>query len=314
MTVEIRPATAADSPGIRRVFARAFGVEMTAEEWEWKYGRCPDGWFGIVAAAGGEILGSYTGWGMRFLLEGREQLLYSVGDVSTDPSARMLGGKRGIFLRMTEAFYEAVFARGIPFCFGFPGERHRVVSRRLVGTRTLIPIREVHVPCDSFPPSPSGGVAADYVEEEFDGLWEAASRHLEWAAVRDRSRANWRFHARPGRYYRMVWQESAGRMQSWGVLSVAREGALMADYLGREADGGDLRALFAVAAAEARRMGAKTLIFWEPPGGPGSAVIRGLDGERREVGFPLDALSSDHALADRFALGLHLTPALYDMV
>ena len=314
MTVEIRPATAADSPGIRRVFARAFGVEMTAEEWEWKYARCPDGWFGIVAADRGEILGSYTGWGMRFLLGGEERLLYSVGDVSTDPSARMLGGKRGIFLRMTEAFYQEIFARGTPFCFGFPGQRHRVVSRRLVGTRTLIPIREVHVPCDSFASSPDGGVAADYVGEEFDALWEAASRHLEWAAVRDRSRANWRFHARPGRYYRMVWHESAGRMQSWGVLSVAREGALVADYLGREPDGGDLRALFAVAAAEARRMGAKTLIFWETPGGPGSAVIRGLDGERRDVGFPLDALSSDHALADRFALGLHLTPAIYDMV
>jgi hypothetical protein len=314
VTVEIRPATAADSPGIRRLFARAFGAEMTAEEWEWKYVQCPDGWFGIVAADGGDILGSYPGWGMRFLLEGRERLVYSVGDVSTDPSARMLGGKRGIFRRMTEAFYEAVFARGIPFCFGFPGERHRVVSRRLVGTRTLFPIREVLVPCDSFPLPPRGGAAADYVGAEFDGLWEAASRHLGWAAVRDRYRANWRFHARPARYYRMVWDEQAGRMQSWGVLSVAGETALVADYLGREPDGGDLPALFAVAAAEARRMGAKTLVFWETPGGPGSAVIRGLDGERRDAGFPLDARSSDHALADRFGTGLHLTPALYDMV
>ncbi len=314
MTVEIRPATDADSPGIRRLFARAFGAEMTAEEWEWKFARCPDGWFGIVAADGGEILGSYAGWGIRFLLEGRERLLYSVGDVSTDPSARLLGGKRGIFLRMAEAFYETVFARGMPFCFGFPGERHLAVSHRLVGSRTLFPIREVHVPCDSFPPPPGDGVAADCVGEDFDGLWEAASRHLDWAAVRDRSRANWRFHARPARYYRMVWHGPPGSMRSWGVLSVTGETALVADYLGREPDGGDLPALFAVAAAEARRMGAKTLVFWETPGGPGSAVIRGLGGERREAGFPLIVRSSDDALADRFARGLHLTPALYDMV
>ncbi len=314
MTVEIRPATAADSPGIRRLFARAFGAEMTAEEWEWKFARCPDGWLGIVASDGEEILGSYAAWGVRFLLEGRERLLYSVGDVSTDPRARMLGGKRGIFLRMAEAFYEAVFARGVPFCFGFPGERHLAVSHRLVGSRTLFPIREVHVPCDSFPSPPSGGAAEDYVGEDFDELWKAASRRLDWAAVRDRSRANWRFHARPTRYYRMVWHEPAGRMQSWGVLSVAGERALLADYLGREADGGDLPALFAVAAAEARRMGAKTLVFWETPGGPGSAVVRELAGERREAGFPLVVRSCDDALADRFALGLHLTPSLSDVV
>jgi predicted N-acetyltransferase YhbS len=69
----IREATSADSPGIRRLFARAFEKEMTPEEWSWKFERNPDGWFGVVAEAGGEIVGNYAGWGMRFGMEGAER-------------------------------------------------------------------------------------------------------------------------------------------------------------------------------------------------------------------------------------------------
>src|ERR1700694_620232 len=117
---------------------------------------------------------------------------------------------------MAEEFYEAVFARGVPFCFGFPNARALAIRHRLVGSRTLFPIREVHVPCDAFAPAPASSRAGDFVGETFDPLWEEASRHLSWTAVRDRERANWRFHARPTRYYRMVWVDSGGEMESWG--------------------------------------------------------------------------------------------------
>ena len=311
MSVEIRPATAADAPGIRRLFSRAFGTEMTAEEWEWKFERDPDGWFAIVAVADGEIVGNYAGWGLRFLLDGQERLVYAVGDVSTDPSTRRLGAGGGIFRRMTDAFYEAVFARGVPFCFGFPGGRHLPISQRLVGTRTLVPIRQIIVPCHTFPLPPADAVAGDSVAEEFDEFWTEASRVLTHAAVRDRARVNWRFHAR---YYRMVWRERDGKVLGWSVLSVHGEDALVADFLGRLADGSDLLPLFAAAAGQAAAMGAKRLVFWDTPGGPGSAVLRSLPGERREAGFPLDARASDEAAADRFARCAHLTPALYDLV
>ena len=47
----VREATPADAPGIRRLFARVFEKEMTAQEWSWKFERNPDGWFGVVAEA-----------------------------------------------------------------------------------------------------------------------------------------------------------------------------------------------------------------------------------------------------------------------
>jgi hypothetical protein len=309
----IRPAEPKDAAGIRRLHARVFGSEMTEAEWAWKFEWNPDGRFGTVAVAGGEILGNYAGWGMRFLVGGAPALVYSVGDVATDPSARMLGGRHGVYRTMAAAFYAALEGR-VPFCFGFPNDRALTISNRLAGTRTLFPIRQVLVDCQDFPEAPGGAGSGDFVDESFDPLWETASRFLTHAAVRDRARANWRFHARPDRYYRMVWWKEAGRQRGWAVLSVSGEEALVADFLGSERDGRDLPPLFAIAAAQARLLGARRLVFWETPGGPGRDAIARLAGERRGAGFSMIARVLDEARFEGVAAGLHLVPSLYDVV
>ncbi len=314
MSFEIREATARDAPEIRRLFERVFGKKLSAEEWEWKFARNPDGWFGTVAVLGGEIVGNYAGWAMRFRIGGGERLVYAVGDVATDPAARRIGGRGGVYRRMASAFFEAVASRGVPFCFGFPNARALEISNRLVGTRTVFPIRERHVPCESFPPAPPDAAAGDFVSEAFDPLWSAASRHLPYAAVRDRARANWRFHARPTRYYRMVWREEGGRLRAWAALSVEGEQALVADFLSEAEDGSDLLALFAAAAAEASRLGARRLVFWETPGGPGASAIGRLGGEIRDAGYSFVVRSFDDPLVERFARHSHFMPALYDVV
>ena len=310
----MREATSADAPGIRRLFARVFGREMPAEEWSWKFERNPDGWYGVVAVVGGEIVGNYAGWGTRLILDGRPAPSFSVGDVATDPSVRGMGGRRGIYRSMTEAFYEAVGALGVPFCFGFPNPRALEVSHRIVGSRTLFPVREIHVPGDAFGPSSSDAIVGDFVTEGFDSLWAAAATGLTHAPVRDRARANWRFHARPTRWYRMVTREARAETLGWAVLSVAGDTALVADFLGRDPVGRDLPPLFADAAAEARRLGASNLVFWLTPGGPAAELLRGLPGETRDAGFPVIVRSFDDAAADRFAERAHLVPSLYDLV
>ena len=78
----------------------------------------------------GEIVGNYAGWGARFLLDGQARLLYSVGDVATDPTVRRLGGRRGIYREMAAAFYDRVGREGVPFCFGH-GRRRRRADRHL---------------------------------------------------------------------------------------------------------------------------------------------------------------------------------------
>lgn len=310
----VREATAADAPGIRRLFARVFGKEMSQEEWTWKFERNPDGWFGVVAEARGEIVGNYAGWGMRFLLGGAERLVYVVGDVATDPSVRVLG-KRSVFRVMTDAFYaEVEDRRHVPFCFGFPGGKHVRISQRVVGTRTVFPIVEKRVPRERLPAPPSDAVSGDFVDERFDPLWQDVSGRAGPAmAVRDRARVNWRFHARPDRYYRMVWREGPGGLLGWVALSVMGENALVADYLGRAGDGSDLLALFAAAGAEAGRLGARRLVFWQTPG-PAAQVIAALPGESAPAGFALDARIADARAGRLFAEEGLIVPSLYDMV
>ena len=233
---EIRPASAADAPGIRRLFERIFKTELTEAEWLWKFAQDPDGWRGVVGVLDGEVVGNYAGWGMRFLLEGQSRLLYSVGDVATDPAVRALGGRRGVYKAMTEAFYATVEGE-VPFCFGFPNARALKVSERIVGSRTLFPIALKKTPVESFGPTPPDAESGESVDEGFDSLWEAARPGLTHAAVRDRARVNWRFHARPNRYYRMVWRRQGRELVGWAVLSVVGEEATVVDYLGRESDG-----------------------------------------------------------------------------
>ena len=316
MSFRIREATAADAPGIRALIERVFGTPMTDEEWRWKFERNPDGWRGVVGVdeEDGRLVGNYAGWGLRFLLDGAERRIYSVGDVATDPSARALGGRRGVFRAMADAFFESV-ASEVPFCFGFPGARHRLVSERLVGSRTLFPVRLREVDAGALGPPPSDMDSGEFPPESFDAFWERARSLLSHAAVRDRLRVNWRFHGRPTRYYRMVWRTQAGAMTGWAALCMSREtaAATVVDFLSSEPDGSDSRALFACAAEEARRLGARRLIFWETPGGPGRDAIASLPGER-EAGFPIIARVFDDASVGRFARGLQLVPSLYDLV
>jgi hypothetical protein len=316
--IEIREADAGDAPGIRRLFARTFGVELSEAEWQWKFADDPDGWFGMVAVRGGEIVGNYAGWAMRFRLGGGDEgrVLYSVGDVATDPGVRGLG--RGVYREMARAFYEAVGARGVPFCFGFPNARALAISHRLVGSRTLFPIREVSVPIEAFPEAHRDVSASDSAGSELDPIWEAARAAIREGAVRDRRRVNWRFHARPTRYYRMVWTDGgSGEVPAWAVLSVVGERALVADLLvAGEASAwpAALPPLFSAAASEARRLGARRLVFWETPGGPAASTIASLPGERSDVGYPIIVRPLDESAVERFAADAHLVPSLYDLV
>jgi Acetyltransferase (GNAT) domain len=310
---DVRDATAADAPGIRELFERIFKSELSAEEFRWKFERNPDGWYGVVAVLGGRIVGNYAGWGMRFQLDGRPHLLYSVGDVATDASVRSLGGRRSVYREMTEAFYARVGKDGVPFCFGFPNVRALRVSERIVGSRTLMPITLKKVPAENFGPPPGDAEAGDSVGEGFDALWEAGRRTFTHGPFRDRGRVNWRFYERPSRYYHMVSRRQGREILSWAALSIVGPEATVADYLGREADGRDLGPLFAAAAEEARRLGARTLVFWETPGGPGRAPIAALRGASVDAGFPMIVRLFDEDATRRFGERAHLVPSLYDL-
>ena len=311
----VREATENDAPRIRALFARAYGTEWPEAEWEWKFLRNPDGWYGVVAEAeDGEIVGNFAGWPMRFVIGGESRLVYSAGDVATSPAARGLAKARNVYGEMATLFYDTVRARGAAFTFGFPHPRAHEISRRLGKTTDYFPIREIRVDCDALPAAPNEVAADDHVGPAYDSLWAAAAPRLAAAPVRDRTRVNWRFHARPTRYYRLVRTLGRAGELAFAALSIVGEEALVADYLAREGDDADLLPLFAACGAEARRLGARRLRFWRTPGGAGRRSLERLAGDERDAGYWIVGRVFDEGAAGAFLERGHFVPSLHDVV
>jgi hypothetical protein len=313
----IRRAALEDGPGICRLFSRVFPREMTIEEWHWKYPGNPDGWLSVVAEVDGRIAGHYGGWAARALMGGREATLFSLCDLSTDPAAREIGGRHRIFASMAEEWNQLLRARGVPFSYGFPGAHALELGSRLVGYRKHFPVRELRFPLGEKRPVLTE--EADFVGPSFDSLWEAARPLIEESGlVRDRARINWRYHARPDRYYRMVFVEDPpGTGVAWAALSVLEGDALVMDYLARDSTQETFDRLWTALQAEAGRMGARTLVFWEPPGGPWRKFLLeklgGSGGSAVEAGFSfVTAVLFEEDVFARFLRGLHFTASFYD--
>ena len=115
----------------------------------------------------------------------------------------------------------------------------------------------------------------------------------------------------------MVWTVAAAGAagwSGWAALSVSGPRALVVDFLlGPEEAAAARPGLFSAAAAEAARLGARELVFWETPGGPGREAIAALPGVRADAGFPLIVRPFDEAAVDRFSRLVHLMPSLYDL-
>ena len=137
------------------------------------------------------------------------------------------------------------------------------------------------------------------------------------APLRDRARVNWRFHARPTRYYRMVWRAQSGRDDRRGRRSPASatERRRSSTSWVSSPTEATCRRSSPPRPPRPARLGARRLAFWETPGGPGRAPIAALPGERIDAGFPMDRrASSTRSLAKRFAERLAFVPSLYDVV
>jgi hypothetical protein len=189
---------------------------------------------------------------------------------------------------MAEAMFAMLRERRIPFGFGFPSPRALLVGERLLGYRAHFPIREIAYPVPARARRPPGAVVSESVDESYDPLWDAARARLRTGLVRDRRRLNWRYHARPDRYYRFVTVRGANGVGALGVLSVVGETAFVVDAV--VTGSSDSGLLLEALEGEAAAMGARQVVFWETPGGALAELARrGRAGETaptvRDAGF-----------------------------
>jgi len=314
VTFQVRPALPADAGGIRDLFARTFGRVMTADEWSWKYPGNPDGWYAYVAEIEGRIVGHYGGWPLRAIVGNSEETIVSVGDVATEPSVRHLGGRRNVFRSMAEEMFARLRADGVPFVFGFPNARALLAGERLLGYRAEFPVREVVYEIGSAPAA-GAATASEWLDEPYDALWRSVAGGMGAGLVRDRRRMNWRYHARPDRYYRFVTLTgSRPGPRACGVLAVTGGDALVVDVVAQGEE--DVLALVGALEAEAASMGARRLVFWETAVSPLAAVAGPArtrpGGFARDAGFSFATVPFDAARTDGFVRRAPISAGIYD--
>ncbi len=283
--IRARPTTPEDLSALDELFRARFGHPLNREEWEWKYLRLPGESRSRVALdEGGRVL-AHAG-ALRF----PARLAPGAGDgiwQLTDWVAAAAGaGLRPPLVRLGRALLaDLPRPEDAPWIFGFPSERHFRLGQRVFGYRPLPAIMPLQGPIPPIPPIPSAEpTAAGALVEVGDrcGEWaEAAWSSCGARGVR-RSVAflNWRYHARPDRYYRVY------RLRPTGAASPAHDGLAVFAFVGSLARGTELwlppvpggdpgsgwawRAALEAVAADLRASGLERWELWPPP--PGSTL------------------------------------------
>jgi hypothetical protein len=263
----LRATEPADLPALSALFERRFGHPLAAAEWEWKYRRISDAGPGegrsLVAVAGGHVVAHagalrlaarWRGEGGEVREGGLWQLADFAGEAGTGLRPPLVALGRRLLADLPGS-------DDAPWIFGFPSERHFRLGVHAFGYRPLATLQ----PLAGEIPRATASAAVDLAVSDSCGGWaEAIWARSEALGVR-RSAAflNWRYHARPERYYRFYRLSAPGG-----------EGLLVFAFVGAEAwaaevwlgSGAEWYPSLLAVAADLRASGLGTWRFW--PGLP----------------------------------------------
>jgi len=312
-SIALRATEPADLASLSALFARRFGHPLSAAEWEWKYRRLPGEGRSLVAVAGGEVV-AHAG-ALRLAARWRDE----AGEVREGGIWQLadFAGEAGPGLRPPLVALGRRLLADIPgpadapWIFGFPSERHFRLGVHAFGYRPLAVLQPLagEIP-RAAPAVPVDLAVSDSCGDWAEGVW---ARSGTLGVRRSAAFLNWRYHARPERYYR-VYRLEAHRRGPGG------EGLLVFAFVGAEAwaaevwlpGGAEWYPSLLAVAADLRASGLGTWRFW--PGLPEplpSALGLAAAGEPRFVGCRGRLGGPDPVLAAR---GFTYSMGDYDLV
>jgi hypothetical protein len=293
--LEIRPTRPEDLAGLAVLFAERFGHSLPPAEWEWKYRQIPGESRSLVAVADGAVLAHAGALALPARWPGGEGPVWQLVDFAGTTRRR---GLRAALVDLGRELLADLPREGdAPWIFGFPSERHFRLGERVFGYRPLTAIELLAGELSPLPPPDSDPRIGRLETGDSCGDWaETVWEQCGGLGVR-RSAAflNWRYYARPQRYYRFYRMFSEGPetmpdvMEGFAVFAFVSEEAWAAEVWLPPA-GRWYPSMLAVA-ADLRAAGFRSWRFW-----PRSPFASGLDpglqealglrptGERRFVG------------------------------
>ncbi len=285
MALTIRPARPSDAPALLALFAEVFRTTPDPAEWRWKYEENPCRAASIAAFADGEAVGFFGAFATRYRGARGSWPGTSGVDVMTRTSARRVG-HTGVYREMGQRFVEENLALGVPFYFGFPHERARVVGERLLGYRTVEAAGQWSRP---LPPPPGflsrlrrfrrRVVSGTSLSPGHDALAEAVHAREGLRPEKSREVLEWRYGRRPGVGYRFVeLLDARGRSRAFAAVRLVGERALLVDLQAADERGGEVVDLLDGVSELVRPLGARTLELR-------AARRSGIAAAARDLGF-----------------------------
>lgn len=221
------------SGAMRGLFADIFGHAMSAEHWQWKYGRGPGQ--ALALFEHGDMVAHYGGLTRDLCVFGEALRGCQVCDVMVAPRARRSLARRGPMARIAATFLETQIGWGLPHAvgYGFPSARHQGAADRMKLYEAVDRMVQL-----TWPVPPAAATAAPALDNlaDADGrlssaarqrvhqLWQAMARSMTDVAlgVRDADWLQWRYLDRPGVDYEVLLLRSRWWRRPLGVLVLRR--------------------------------------------------------------------------------------------
>ena len=262
-------ARPADESALLALFARAFGHEMPAAQWRWKYAELDP--IGSLVRREGLAVAFYGGMPRRIMLFGTPVKAVQIGDVMVDPAERGVLTRRGPFFLAARAYAERMVGPGRAYAlaFGFPSERHTRLGEHLGLYARVDEVLEASWPAlpdrRSILRSVRPLVRAQLGAVDF--LWEkmAAAMNGVAIAVRDAAHVRHRFLEHPAIAYLclLVRQRLSGAPV--GVVVLRDHGPNGVELMDVVAAPQSLAHLVEVARCVAGRLGRERVFAWVTP-------------------------------------------------
>jgi GT2 family glycosyltransferase len=253
-----RPAEPADEASIDRLFAQSFGHVPPPAYWQWKYSRGPAKsrrW--VAVDRRGAVVAHAGALALPARLDGRTVDVWQLVDFMGTTA------NSGLRPPLVEAgrrlLADLPGEEDAPWIFGFPSPRHFRLGELAFGYR---PLREIAPWSGPIPETLAGAIPPSSVGDRAPLSAEAAwSRCAADGIIRSREFLDWRYWARPERYYRFYGFGAEGE-DGFAVFAFQSDTALAAElWLPHP---GQARGALLGIAADLRSAGFRSWSFWPP--------------------------------------------------
>lgn len=252
-----------DEAAILKLYKLVFGIEMSLEQWHWKYTKNPAGKpFITVAENNRELVGCFALL-PRWMKIGKERHL---GALSVDTMVHPEYRGQGLHVSMGRHTCDLAAKAGIQVAYGFANDKsHRSATTKIGFASTYkdgIPLWAKPLNFESILKKRFSGnlllsklgdngtaliwkmlfnvkrTRRTYLVKEafsfdtrFDAIWEAFSQSREVMVIRDRSFLNWRYLDKPGDKYSILVAEKDAKLHGFAILKREEEAGLQMGFI-----------------------------------------------------------------------------------